>query len=119
MRSRFPASVILLLVFIQSGIGQIPSVQLKVRQSSGFLGLGGPKIVEFRLSNESRSLPLNSVSLNAGSYVYFDCIPKGSWQFDEDFSREYLSTITIEQNGLVLNPGYVGSVVTEGDTSHV
>ncbi len=119
MRSRFPASFVLLLFFSHTGFGQIPSVQIKVRESSGFLGLGGPRIVEFRLSNESRSLPLNSVNINAGSYVYFDCVPAGNWQFDEDFTREYLSTIAIEQNGLVLNPGYVGQVVTEGDTTHV
>ncbi len=114
-----PLALSVSFLFSQSGFGQSPAVHVKVKESSGFLGLGGPRIVEFRLSNQNRTLPLNSVNVNAGSFVYFDCVPAGDWQFDDGFVNEYLSAVTVEQNNLVLRAAFTGKIDVTGDTTHV
>lgn len=106
-------------VLLSVGVSQTPSVQLKVRESSGFLGLGGARFVELRLSNENREEPLKSENVNAGALYYFVCTPVGDWQLDAGFVRENLSKLTIEQNSLSESIRSASEVKIDGDTTSV
>jgi len=119
MRSCFLLAVIIQVLLLNIGLSQIPSVQLEVKKSSGFLGLGGARYVELSLSNETRQQPLNSVNVNAGQLYYFTCVPVGSWELDQDFIKESLSKLTVEQNGLRESIAYTGEISTAGDTTSI
>ena len=114
---RFALLTQFLIVFV--GLSQIPSVKLKVKESSGFLGLGGARFVELRLSSETRQQLLNSVNVNAGEFYYFECLPVGDWRLDADFVKDILSKLTVEQNSLRESVGYSGDLNTEGDTTSI
>ena len=105
-------------LIVSVGLGQIPSVELKVRGSSGFLGLGGAKFVQLRLSDESEQQPLTSANVNAGQFYYFTCLAVG-WQLDPDFVKETLSKLTIEQNNLRESISYSSEIKTRGDTTSI
>jgi tetratricopeptide (TPR) repeat protein len=78
---------------------QAPSVQLKIKEKSGFLGMGGPRTLKIELSNQNRQQPLTSENVNSGEYFYFLVMPLEDWQLDEDFAKEELSKISIYQDG--------------------
>jgi len=73
------------------------SVQLLVKKSSGFLGMGSPRSLEVELSNQLKQQPLTSDNVNGGNYYYFLCKPK-NWTFDEDFVTEELQKLFIVQD---------------------
>ena len=76
---------------------QAPSVQLKIKEKSGFLGMGGPRTLKIELSNQNRQQPLTSDSVNSGEYFYFLVTPLEDWKLDEDFVKEEISKISISQ----------------------
>ncbi|HEY6952856.1 MAG TPA: tetratricopeptide repeat protein [Bacteroidota bacterium] len=118
MKRCFPFAVLIHFFFIQTGLSQV-SVQLKVKESSGFLGMGGPKYVGLTLSNQTGQQPLNSANVNAGQYFYFECRPAGDWKIDQDFVQENLTSLTIEQGSQRITPAYTGVVTTRADTTSV
>ena len=77
---------------------QGPSVQLKIHERSGFLGIGPARYLQITLSNESQALPLSSTNVNAGSYYYFVLQPVGNWLPDEDFFKEDLPKLSLYQS---------------------
>lgn len=93
---------VLFLVLVSPAFSQVPSVQVKIKEKSGFLGMGGPKFIELRLSSEQNQLPLTSTNVNAGSYYYFLCRSVGTWILDEDFFEEDLPRLSIVQSGQTL-----------------
>lgn len=90
---------ILSFLFFLVGSAQIPSVQLKIKEKSGFLGMGGPRIVTIELSTQQHQVPLTSENVNGGEYYYFFVKPAGEWRLDADFVAEELSKVTIYQDG--------------------
>jgi len=119
MKSRLRLVILIQLLILQFGFSQAPSVRLKVKQSSGFLGLGGPRFVELRLSNGLRQQPLNSTNVNGGELYYFECRPAADWKFDPDFVKEALSKLMIEQSSEQLPISSESDIISEGDTSIV
>ncbi len=107
------------ILLVSVGLSQVPSVQLKVKSSSGFLGLGGARYVELRLSDQYRQALPTSESINAGPYYYFECVSIGGWRFDDDFVKDVLSKITIEQYTVRSAVQYNGGVIEGEDTSSV
>ncbi len=119
MKSSLRFALLIHLLLVDAGLSQVPSVQLKVRESSGFLGLGGAKFIELRLSNELRQQPLNSVNVNAGQFYYFECLPVGNWKLDPEFVGENLSRLTVEQETLREFMSYSSGIRTEGDSTSI
>ncbi|MEX2115817.1 MAG: tetratricopeptide repeat protein [Bacteroidota bacterium] len=76
---------------------QAPTVQIKVADKSGFLGMGGPQFLEVRLSNKAMREPLTDLTVNSDSHYVFLCRPAGDWELDEDFVDEELSNLRLEQ----------------------
>lgn len=92
------ALVVLLLIFGFADLnGQTPTVRIKVRETSGFLGMGGPRFIEVRLSNAGGVLPLTDQNVNSDSQYVFLCSPSGDWAFDEDFIDEEIEKLSILQ----------------------
>ncbi|HEX9614717.1 MAG TPA: tetratricopeptide repeat protein [Bacteroidota bacterium] len=83
-------------------VGQVPSVKIKVREKSGFLGLGDPRFVELRLSNREQKLPLTDQNVNSDTQYVFLCLPSGDWKFDSDFIEEELVNLAVSQDGQLL-----------------
>lgn len=108
--------VVALVLFISTAPGQIPTAQIKIREKSGFLGMGGPRFIEVRLSDESRQLPLTDTSVNGGSYYVFICSPVGDWQFDNDFVNDDLPKLALAQGDQKF-PVEWKSTYAEGDSS--
>jgi tetratricopeptide (TPR) repeat protein len=96
---------------------QVPSAQLKIKENSGFLGMGGPRIVKVELSNQKILQPLNSDNVNSGDYFYFLISPAGDWQIKPDFVKEELSKIYILQNGNKIPLAWKGDLTAEGNGS--
>ncbi|MCX7983925.1 MAG: tetratricopeptide repeat protein [Bacteroidetes bacterium] len=78
---------------------QVPTVQLKIKERSGFLGMGGPRIVQLQLSNQQPLTPISSESVNSGEYYYFYATPVGDWKLEPEFVDENLSKVSIYQDG--------------------
>jgi tetratricopeptide (TPR) repeat protein len=78
---------------------QTPSVQLKIKDKSGFLGMGGPRTLKIELSSQNRQQPLTSDSVNSGEFFFFLVAPLEDWQLDDDFVKEEISKINISQDG--------------------
>jgi len=89
--------LVLLLTTPPVLFSQAPSVQVKVREKSGFLGMGGPQFLEVRLSNKAMSEPLTDLNVNSDSHYVFLCRPAGDWELDEDFVDEELSKLRLAQ----------------------
>ena len=119
MKSGLRLAFIIHFFLVDLLLSQVPSVQLKVKERSGFLGLGGARYVELRLSGANRQQPLTSADVKMGSLYYFECTPAGDWELDQDFVKEVLSTLTIEQNSLRESVAFVGEIKTQGDTTSV
>lgn len=94
--------VVLFLVLATTALSQVPAVQIKIKEKSGFLGMGGPRFIELRLSSEQNQLPLTSTNVNGGSYHYFLCRSVGNWILDEDFFEEDLPKLSVVQGGQTL-----------------
>lgn len=87
----------LFLTIAATAFSQVPSVQIMIKAKSGFLGMGGPRLIELSLTNEQRQLPLTSTNVHAGSFYYFLCKPIGKWTLDDDFFEEDLPKLAIVQ----------------------
>jgi len=114
----FLLSAFIMLVLSVS-LSQAPSVQLKIKEKSGFLGMGGPRIVELQLSNQTRQKTLTSENVNAGPFIYFICKPSGEWKINPDFVKDDLSKVTIFQNDQTIPIGFKSDIVTEGDGTSI
>ncbi|MBI4418141.1 MAG: tetratricopeptide repeat protein [Ignavibacteriales bacterium] len=95
--------------------GQVPTIQIKVKEKSGFLGLGGPRFMEVRLSNRTGTLPLTDQNVNSDTQYVFLCKPAGDWQFDEDFVDEDLGRLSLHQDERVFPMTWKGPF-GKGDT---
>lgn len=89
---------------------------LKVSEKSGFLGMGKPRFVKIALSSRTAPKVLTSDSVNASTLYYFTLRDSGGWKIDEDFIKEELIKLKIEQDGATLGVQAVGSPVKEADS---
>jgi tetratricopeptide (TPR) repeat protein len=96
---------------------QALSVQLKIKEKSGFLGMGGPRTLKIELSNQNRQQPLTSDSVNSGEYFYFLVTPLEDWQLDEDFAKEELSKISINQDGNKISIAWKSDLIKGGNNA--
>ena len=97
---------------------QVPSVQLKVRESRLF-GLRSERSVTVELANETRALPLTSENVNSGPYIYFIVRPVGGWRIDADFVTEELPKLTLDQNGDTLLIEWQGEILSDSGRTSV
>ncbi len=79
-------------------LSQAPSVQLTIKEKSGFLGMGGPRVATIQLSTQKGDTVLTSDNVNAGQYYYFLVKPAGDWAIDADIVRENLAGLQIYQD---------------------
>lgn len=80
-------------------LAQSTSTTLLVREKAGFLGMGGPRHVNVAFATQNGDTMLTSESANAGPHYYFRVQPTTDWKIEEDFVKEYLSTLVVYQNG--------------------
>jgi len=111
MKTRFLSLLSGLLCIATILNAQSPSVQLKIKEKSGFLGMGGPRTVKIDLSNESRQQPLTSDNVNSGQYIYFLVTPVEDWQLDADFVKDDLSNVNIYQNEKKIPIAWKGELI--------
>ena len=107
---------LLFLCALSAGYGQAPSVEIKIKEKSGFLGMGGPRVVRVELSNQQRQ-PINSDNVNAGQYYYFICKPSGDWKIDADFVKEDLGKLQVHQNEQKITMAWKGEILADAGTS--
>jgi tetratricopeptide (TPR) repeat protein len=110
-------TLVLLSVLGTSGISQVPSVQLLIKEKSGFLGLGGPRVIRLELSTESGLGVPSSDAIQAGRYLYFLVRPAGDWKLSPSFIAEDLTTLAIAQNDRWYPPVWTGDVEADSTTS--
>jgi len=94
---KFLSLLLSIVICVSLVSGQIPSAQIKIKEKSGFLGMGGPRLIELRMSNETNQLPLTDENVNAGGFYYFLSVPVGDWLFDADFVEEELTKLSLIQ----------------------
>ena len=63
MKMRFVIACVICILSHMSA--QVQSVQLKIKEKSGFLGMGGPRIVQIDLSNQNHQ-PTTVDNVHAG-----------------------------------------------------
>jgi tetratricopeptide (TPR) repeat protein len=80
-------------------LAQSISTTLLVREKAGFLGMGGPRHVIVAFATQNGDTVLTSESANAGPHYFFRVQPMTDWKIEEDFVKEYLSTLVVYQNG--------------------
>jgi tetratricopeptide (TPR) repeat protein len=95
---------------------QAPSVQIKVKEKSGFLGMGGPRVVRLELSNLKRE-PITSENVNAGQYFYFICRPAADWKIDADFVKEDIGKLQVYQNEQKMPMAWKSEIIADASTS--
>ncbi|GJQ20094.1 MAG: hypothetical protein HBSIN02_04490 [Bacteroidia bacterium] len=105
-----------LLLFSSVLIAQTPTIQIKVREKSGFLGMGGPRFMEVQLSNRLRETPLTDQNVQRDSHYVFLCKPVGDWTIDEDFVDEELGALSIVQNETIFRVAWKAAF-TPGDST--
>lgn len=93
---------------------QVPTVLLKVKERSGFLGMGGPRIVQIQLSNQQPFTPITSESVNSSEFYYFTITPAGDWKLDADFVNENISKISIYQDGQTFPMQWKSQILAAG-----
>jgi tetratricopeptide (TPR) repeat protein len=98
---------------------QAPSIQLKIREKSGFLGMGGPRTLKIELTNQNRQQSLTSDSVNSGEYFYFLVTPSEDWKLDEEFIKEEISKISINQNGNKIPIAWKSELIKRGNNAMV
>jgi hypothetical protein len=79
---RFISIFAVALAFAGTLHAQVPSAQLKVRES-GLFGLKGERSARVELSSINHALPLTDSSINAGQYYYFLFSPTGHWTLED------------------------------------
>ena len=94
--SRF---LVLALFPLLSMHAQTPTVLLTVKAKSGFLGLGGPRVVELNLTTLGGADSPGDDSLAAGISYFVRCRPAADWKLTTDFLNEDLATLTVMQDG--------------------
>lgn len=92
---------------------------MKIKEKSGFLGLGGPRNIEIQLSNQNRQLPLSSENINAGPYYYFICKPVGDWKIDADAVKDDISKVTIYQNEQKVQIAWKSDILVDGAATSI
>ncbi len=97
----------------------ISEVTLKVSEKSGFLGMGKPRFVKIALSTLTIDKVLTSDNVNANALYYFTLKDSGGWKIDEDFIKEELIKLKIEQDGVLLGVDAVGAPIKNGDKSYL
>lgn len=80
-------------------LAQTTSTTLLIREKAGFLGMGGPRHVTVAFATQNGDTVLTSESANAGPHYFFRVQPTADWKIEEDFVKEYLSTLVVYQNG--------------------
>ncbi|MBP8975873.1 MAG: tetratricopeptide repeat protein [Bacteroidetes bacterium] len=105
----------LLAFCFSSAFSQVPSVQLTIKEKSGFLGMGGPRVVQIQLSSQEPKAPITSENVNSGPYYYFFVTPVGEWKLDEAFIAEELSKVSIFQDGKVFSIEWKSPLLAIGD----
>ncbi len=106
------ALVLVSLAFLSTGLisqNTVPEVTLKVAEKSGFLGMGKPRFVKIALSSRGEDKILTSENVNAGPLFYFTMKDSGEWVIDEDFIKEELVKLKIDQDGTTLGIDAVGT----------
>ena len=116
---RFAVLTCLLFSLLVVSEAQVPSALIKVKEKSGFLGMGGPRFVEVQLSNQNRELPLTSENINGGQYYYFLLRSVGGWQIDDDFLNEDLPKLSVLQMGKTYAFVSKGAVQKADTTSYL
>jgi tetratricopeptide (TPR) repeat protein len=96
---------------------QSPSVQLMIKETTGFLGMGGPRTVNIELSNQDRQPPLNSDNVNGGEYIYFLVTPVEDWRLVEDFIEDELANVTIQQGDEKIKIAWKSSLILGGNNA--
>jgi Tfp pilus assembly protein PilF len=119
MKDRFALTWILSLLFVHVGFTEAPTVQLKIKEKSGFLGMGGPRIVQLQLSSQDRQKSLNSENVNAGQFYYFVCAPVGDWKINDDFVKEDLAGLVISQGDQKTPIGFKSDITSDGQTTSI
>jgi len=114
--NRLFALLLAVVLVVGTSPGQVPTVEIRIKEKSGFLGMGGPRSIRLQLSNEARQLPLTDSLVNAGDHYLFLCSPVGDWLFDNDFINEDLPRLSIAQ-GPQQFPVEWKSAFAEGDSS--
>jgi tetratricopeptide (TPR) repeat protein len=117
MKSRFLAVLTGIVMLACFANAQAPSVQLKITEKSGFLGMGAARIVNIELSNQSRQQPLTSTNVNGGQYLYFLVSPAEDWLLDADFVTENLSKVFIYQNQQKISVAWKSELIIAGNNS--
>lgn len=111
------ASVILAAqLFFTLGLAQIPSVELKVRERSGFLGMGPARYISLSLSNKDQSIPLTSKNVNGGNLYFFVLKTIGDWSFDQGFIRNELMNLSLYQYEKMFLIQFTGEVNLKDST---
>ena len=103
------------LLYLQAQ--KAPSVDLLIKETSGFLGLGGSRIIKIELSNKEQQLPLNSQNVNGNSLFFFLLSPSNDWQLTEDFIEEELKKIYILQDGEKTLLNWRSPLIVKGNNS--
>jgi tetratricopeptide (TPR) repeat protein len=117
MNTRFLSLLSGLLCITALLNAQAPSVQLKIKAKSGFLGMGGPRTIKIELSNENRQQPLTSDNVNSGQYSYFLVTPVEDWKLDQDFVKDELSKVNIYQDEKKIPIAWKGELISGGNNS--
>jgi tetratricopeptide (TPR) repeat protein len=108
--------IILLIVSAGWLHAQAPSVEIKIKEKSGFLGMGGPRVIRLELSNQKRE-PITSENVNAGQYFYFICKPTADWKIDADFIKDDLGKLRVYQNEQKMPMAWKSDIIADATTS--
>jgi tetratricopeptide (TPR) repeat protein len=103
------------ILFSANAISQknIPEVTLKVSEKSGFLGMGKARFIKIKLSSRAIDKVLTSDNVNVSALYYFTLKDSGGWEIDENFIKDELVKLKVEQDGTTLGVEAVSSVVKE------
>lgn len=111
----FSFSIIFFLSATLFSQKNVPEITIKVAEKSGFLGMGKPKFVTITLSTRTIDKAPIGDSVNAGQLYYFVVKDSGGWKLDEDFVKEELVKLKIEQNSTTTPFAAVSPVYKEGE----
>jgi tetratricopeptide (TPR) repeat protein len=106
----------LLCLLMSVADAQRPGVTIKIKEKSGFLGLGPPLYAVVSLDNEPGEYPLTSVNVNAGTQYFFLVKSEGNWIPDKDFVKEQLPNLSILQGERTYPVAWTGEPTPEDST---
>lgn len=87
---------LLVMIAINQSFAQFHSGTLKVREASF---LKGERSVSIELTNLERKTPLTCENVTGGPYYYFLLTPTDDWTWDQEFVKEILQKISLNQDG--------------------